>query len=184
MKKNYRVLASFKDFEYAFDAIKDIRSERVMGVSIDDVTLNSPIEHPEIDEVLGHRPVYIARFAFFGALFGLVFGFIFLASAQAGFLVQPVGGKPVIPLVSNTVLIYEMFIFFAVWSIFFGFMIMSGLFKNSMSILFRRKRKLYIESVSVDEVAVIVETDELLIGYLKELFEEHHAVTVKWEKIT
>jgi len=183
MKKNYRMLASFKSFDYAFDAIRAIRSERVAGVGIDDVTLNSPIEHPEIDEVLGERPIYIARFAFFGAVFGMIFGFIFLASSQAGFLVQPVGGKPVIPLVSNTVLIYEMFIFFAVWSIFFGFMIMSGLFKNSMLVLFRRKRGLYNEAASVDEVVVIVKTDELLISHLKELFEEHSAVDVKWEKV-
>ncbi|MDQ7075798.1 MAG: DUF3341 domain-containing protein [Gammaproteobacteria bacterium] len=183
MKKNHRMLASFKDFDYAFDAIKDIRSERVAGVSIDDVTLNSPIEHPEIDEVLGNRPVYIARFAFFGAVFGMVFGFIFLASAQAGFLVQPVGGKPVIPLISNIVLIYEMFIFFAVWSIFFGFMLMSGLFKNSMLVLFNRNKELYNEASSVDEVVVIVETDELLLSHLKALFEEHSAVDVKWEKI-
>ncbi len=183
MKKNYRVLASFKDFDHAFDAIKDVRSERVAGVGIDDVTLNSPIEHPEIEEILGDRPIYIARFAFFGAIFGMVFGFIFLASSQAGFLVQPVGGKPVIPLMSNAVLIYEMFIFFAVWSIFFGFMIMSGLFGNSMRMLFNRNKGLYNKAASVDEVVVIVATDELLIGYLKELFEEHSAVDVTWEKI-
>jgi len=183
MRKNHRVLASFKDFDGAFDAIKEIRSEKISGVCLDDVTLNSPIEHPEIDEVLGKRPAYIARFAFFGAVFGLVFGFIFIASSQAGFLVQPVGGKPVIPLVSNTVLIYEMFIFFAVWSIFFGFMLMSGLLKNSLGMLFGAKKSLYNSSVSVDEVAVIVQTDELLIGYLKEMFERHQALDVKWEKI-
>lgn len=181
--KTHRVLALFQNFDMAFKAILDIRSARIHGVSIDDVTLNSPIEHPDAEQILGNRPAYVSRFAFFGALIGAIFGFIFLASAQAGFMVQPLGGKPVIPLTNNIVLIYEMFIFFGVWAIFFGFMIMSGLLKESIRVLFNRKKDLYSEYTSLDQVAVIVETDELLLDYLKDMFEEHNAVNIKWEKI-
>ena len=181
--KTHRVLALFQDFDMAFKAILDIRGGGIHGVNINDVTLNSPIEHPDVEQILGDRPAYVSRFAFFGALIGAVFGFIFLASAQAEFMVQPLGGKPVIPLTNNIVLIYEMFIFFGVWAIFFGFMIMSGLLKESIRTLFNRKKDLYSEHTSLDQVAVIVETDELLIGYLQILFKEHHAVDIKWEKI-
>ncbi len=181
--KTHRILALFQDFDMAFKVILDIRSAKIHGVNIDDVTLNSPIEYPDVEQVLGDRPAYVSRFAFFGALFGAVFGFIFLAAAQAGFMVQPLGGKAVIPMTNNIVLIYEMFIFFGVWSIFFGFMIMSGLLKESIRVLFNRKKDLYSERTSLDQVAVIVEADELLLGHLKALFKEHNAVDIKWEKI-
>ena len=181
--KTHRILALFQDFDMAFKTILYIRSARIHGVSIDDVTLNSPIEHPDVEQILGDRPAYVSRFAFFGALFGAIFGFIFLAAAQAGFMVQPLGGKPIIPLTNNIVLVYEMFIFFGVWAIFFGFMIMSGLFKESIRVLFNRKKDLYSEHTSLDQVAVIVETDEFLLDYLKIMFEEHNAVDIKWEKI-
>ena len=111
------VMGLFSDFDEAFAAIADIRDTKVPGVSVDDITLKSPIEHPEIEEVLGERPVHIQKVTLFGALFGVTFGFFFLAGAQATFLVQPQGGKPVVPLPSNFVLMYEMLIFFAVWGI-------------------------------------------------------------------
>src|SRR3990170_8791248 len=119
----HRIMGLFSDFDEAFNAIAELRDRRVPGVGVDDVTLISPIEHPEIEEVLGERPSYVPKFALCGALFGTVFGFLFLSSAQATFLVQPQGGKPVVALPNNIVLTYEMLILFGVLFTLAGFII-------------------------------------------------------------
>ncbi|NOX43278.1 MAG: DUF3341 domain-containing protein [Gammaproteobacteria bacterium] len=173
--KNYRILGLFNNFEEAFSALHDIRASKVPGVTIDDVTLNSPIEHPEIEEVLGDRPCHLPKFTLAGAMFGLVFGFLFLASAQATFLVQPQGGKPVIPLPSNFVLVYEMIIFFGVWATFFAFLFLSR--------LFRKRHNLYSEKVSLDQIGVIVELDKSKLDSLKDLFKQHKVLEIREEDI-
>lgn len=170
----YRVMALFSDFDEAFKAVTDIKAGKVSGVSIDDVTLKSPIEHPEIEEVLGERPIHVQKFTFVGAVFGLVFGFFFLASAQASFLVQPQGGKPVVPLPSNFVLMYEMLIFFGVWTTVFAFLILAG--------LLRKKGKMYSEKVSLDQIGVMLDVEERNLDGLKNLFNEHKALEIRQEK--
>lgn len=171
----HRVLALFSDFDGAFNALSDIRNAKVPGVSIDDVTLKSPIEHPEIEEVLGDRPIHVQKFTFFGALFGVTFGFFFLASAQASFLVQPQGGKPVVPLPSNFVLMYEMLIFFGVWTTVFAFLFLAGLLK--------KKGTLYSEKVSLDQVGIMLDVDDRNMEPLKALFNSHNALEIREEKI-
>lgn len=171
----FRIKALFNNFDEAFAALSDIRHSKVPGVHIDDVTLNSPIEHPEIEEVLGERSVHIPKLTLLGALFGLTFGFLFLASAQATFLVQPQGGKPVIPLPSNFVLVYEMLIFFGVWVTFFSFLFLSG--------LFRKRSNLYSEKVSLDQIGVIVEVEDGRREALKDLFKAHKSLEIREEEV-
>jgi len=169
------VMGLFSDFDEAFAAISDIRKTKIPGVSVDDVTLKSPIEHPEIEEVLGERPVHIQKVTLFGAIFGVTFGFFFLAAAQASFLVQPQGGKAVVPLPSNFVLMYEMLIFFAVWGTFFAFLFMSG--------LLRKRHSLYSENVSLDQVGILIDVDGSTLEQVKELFKQHKAVEIREEEI-
>ena len=164
----------FSDFDEAHDTIADIRRNAVPGLTVDDVYMRSPIEHPEVEKILGERPVHIQKFTLFGALFGLIFGFLFLSGAQATFLVQPQGGKPVIPLPSNFVLMYEMLIFFAVWLTFFSFLFLSGLFK---------KRTMYSEKVSLDQVAIIVEIDTSLNDPVQALFQKHKVLEIREEVV-
>lgn len=173
--KNNRLMGLFSDFEEAHDAVASIRRNAVPGLTVDEVFMESPIEHPEVEEVLGDRPVHIQKFTLFGAIFGLTFGFLFLAGAQATFLVQPQGGKPVIPLPSNFVLMYEMLIFFAVWMTFFAFLFMSGLFKKRSGI--------YSEKISLDQIAIIVEVDEANVEPVKELFQKHKVLEIREEVI-
>lgn len=170
-----RMMGLFSDFEEAHDAIADIRRNAVPGVTVDDVTMKSPIEHPEVEEVLGERPVHIQKMTLFGAIFGVTFGFLFLSGAQATFLVQPQGGKPVIPLPSNFVLMYEMLIFFAVWLTFFSFLFMSG--------LFRKRGSMYSEKISLDQVAIIVEVDDAIGDSVKGLFQKHKVLEIREEAI-
>ena len=172
----HRLMGLFSDFEQAFEAIADIRANKIPGVSVDDVTIKSPIEHPEIEEVLGERPSHVPKFTLMGAVFGMTFGFLMLASAQATFLVQPQGGKAVVPLPSNFVLMYEMLIFFGVWITFFSFLFLSGLFK--------KRHNLYSEKISLDQVGILLELDDTTIGPIKELFARHKAVEIREEVVS
>ena len=169
------MMGLFSDFDEAHDVIADIRRNEVPGLTVDEVTMTSPIEHPEVEAVLGERPVHIQKFTLFGALFGLTFGFLFLSGAQATFLVQPQGGKPVIPLPSNFVLMYEMLIFFGVWCTFFAFLFLSGLFKKPSA--------LYSEKVSLDQVAIIVEIHDAISEPVKALFQKHKVLEIREEAI-
>lgn len=171
--KRYYVMGLFSNFEEAFSTISEIRSHAIPGVTVDDVTLKSPIEHPEIEEVLGDRGSPVPKFSLFGAIFGICFGFLFLAAAQANFLVQPQGGKAVIPLPSNIVLTYEMLIFFGVVSTVIGFVINAR--------LMTKRHPLYSEKVSLDQVGVMLELDEKNVDSIKELFKKHKVLEIREE---
>ena len=169
----HRIMGLFSDFEQAFAAIADIRANKIPGVSVDDVTLKSPIEHPEVEEVLGERPSHVPKFTLMGATFGITSGFLMLASAQATFLVQPQGGKAVVPLPSNFVLTYEMLILFSVIFTLTSFLISAR--------MLRKKDNLYSETVSLDQVGVLLEVDEKNAQALKNLFKEHKVVEIREE---
>ncbi len=171
--KRYYVMGMFSNFEEAFATVSDIRSHVIPGVSVDDVTLKSPIEHPEIEEVLGDRGSPVPKFTLFGAIFGICFGFLFLASAQATFLVQPQGGKAVVPLPSNIVLTYEMLILFGVIATVIGFLINAR--------LMTRRHPLYSEKVSLDQIGVMLELDEKNVDPIKELFKKHKVLEIREE---
>ena len=171
----HRLLAMFKDFEDSFACIDSIKADKLPGVHVDNVTMLSPIEHPDIDEVLGPRPINIQKFTFIGALFGVTFGFFFLSSAQASFLVQPQGGKPVVPFPSNFVLMYEMLIFFGVWTTVFTFLGLSG--------LLRKRDSLYSEKVTVDEIGLIVEVEDHQLEQTRAFFKDHMSLEIREEKV-
>lgn len=170
----HRLLAMFRDFDDAFDVIDKIKAKSVSGVAVEDINVMSPIEHPDIDEKLGKRPINVAYFTLMGAIFGLTFGFFFLASAQASFLVQPQGGKPVVALPTNFVLMYEMMIFFAVWTTVFTFLVLSK--------LFRKRGTLYSERLTVDEIGIVVEIDDDKLEAVKAFFKENRALEIREEK--
>ncbi len=171
--KRYHIMGLFSNFEEAFAAISDIRDKKIPGVTVDDVTLKSPIEHPEIEEILGDRGSPLPKIALFGSIFGIVFGFLFLAAAQATFLVQPQGGKPVIPLPSNIVLTYEMLILFGVLSTVVGFLINAR--------LMTKRHPLYSEKVSLDQIGIMLELDEKHVNPVKELFKDHKVLEIREE---
>ena len=171
----HRIMGLFSDFEEAFNAIAELRDRRVPGIGVDDVTVISPIEHPEIEEVLGERRSHVPKFTLCGALFGLTFGFLFLASAQATFLVQPQGGKPVVPLPTNFVLTYEMLILFGVLFTLAGFIITAR--------LLRKRNSLYSENVSLDQVGIELELDERHMEPVKSLFKRHKVLEIREEGV-
>lgn len=171
--KRYYVMGLFSNFEEAFATIADIRMHEVPGVSVDDVTLKSPIEHPEIEEILGDRGSPVPKCGLFGAIFGATFGFLFLSAAQATFLVQPQGGKAVITLPANIVLSYEMLILFGVLSTVAGFVISAR--------LMTKRHPLYSEKVSLDQIGVMLELDEKNVNPVKDLFKKHKVLEIREE---
>lgn len=171
----HHIMGLFGDFEHAFAAIADIRANKIPGVTVDDVALKSPIEHPEIEEVLGERPAHVPKFTLMGASFGITFGFLFLTSAQATFLVQPQGGKPVVPLPTNFVLTYEMLILFGVLFTVVSFLIGAG--------MLRRRDSFYSEMVSLDQVGVLLDLDEKHVQPVKSLFQKHNVVSIREEVV-
>lgn len=173
--KTKRVLGLFGDFDEAFDVIAGIRHYQVPGLTVDDVTLKSPIEHPEIEDVLGERPSAVPKFAFAGGLIGLIFGFFFLAAAQANFLAQPQGGKPVITIPSNIVLAYEIMILFGVIATLIGFILGAK--------LMRKAEGLYDTAISVDQIGIVIEVTDEQFTPLKELFAQHNVIEVREEAL-
>src|SRR5271165_1981156 len=104
MKKKAYILALFADFDVAAHAIASLRTSTIKGFRMKDVTLKSPIDHPECAAELGERPVYIQIFSALGAILGSTLGFIAISSAQANFLRQPRGGFPLVPIPPNLVI--------------------------------------------------------------------------------
>ena len=50
------LLALFDNFDEAGAAIAELRATPIRGFSMDDLILKSPIEHPEVERVLGDKP--------------------------------------------------------------------------------------------------------------------------------
>ncbi len=173
--KKYRIMGLFSNFREAFRVVEDIKGGKVSGLKLDDVSTMSPIEHPEIDEVLGARPSPVPKFTLTGALFGMTFGFLFLASAQATFLVQPQGGKPVIPLPSNIVLTYEMLILFGVLFTLAGFLISAR--------MLTKRPAIYSEKVGIDQIGIVLELDEKSYEPAKALFKSHGVLEIREEVV-
>jgi len=149
-RKKHLLFATFEDFEKAREVVSELKILDLKEMVVDNIELYSPIEHPEVEEMLGefHQP--IQRFTFFGAITGAVCAFLLVAAAaQAMFTVQPQGGKPVIPLPPDIVIVYEGTILFGVLSTLIAFFIYAG--------MPRRLRKYYDERVSADQIGIEVQ---------------------------
>lgn len=149
-RKKHLLFATFEDFENAREVVSELKILDLKEMVVENIELYSPIEHPEVEEILEefHQP--IQRFTFFGAITGAVAAFLLVAAAaQSMFTVQPQGGKPVIPLPTDIVIVYEGTILFGVLSTLAAFFIYSG--------LPRRLKKYYSQKVSEDQIGIEVQ---------------------------
>jgi len=149
-RKKHFLFATFDDFDKARDVVAELKMLDLKSMVVDGIELYSPIEHPEVEEILGefHQP--IQRFTFFGAITGAVCAFLLAAAVtQSIFTVQPQGGKPVIPLPMDIVITYEGTILFGVLSTLAAFLVYSG--------LPRRLKKHYNKNVSEEQIGVEVQ---------------------------
>ncbi len=166
MDKHPRFLALFNEFDEAREAIIELKVMDLKEGGVEDLQMHSPIPHPELEEVIGARPLVLQRFSFVGALIGTVCGFLLSAGlAQSMFTVQPQGGKPVIPIPADIIVMYEMTILFGVWFTVFGFLIGAG--------LPRRRSRLYSKQVNEDQIGLLVEVLPSHYDKVKKLLQRH-----------
>jgi len=170
MSKQSHILALFNDFDAAAHAIAALRESRLEGFRMRDVTLKSPIDHPECAEQLGERPVYIQLFTLMGAVLGSSLGFLAMSSAQANFLRQPRGAFPIVPIPPNMVITYELFILGAVF-----FTVIAC---YTVLALHHQKNRLYDEAISVDKIGILVKADPVAVAGIRDIFTRHHALEI------
>ena len=167
------ILALFNDFENAEAAISELRAANIQGFNFDDLTLKSPIEHHEVEDILGERSANVQWFTLGGALFGGIASFLLISGSQANFYSQLKGGKPIVPLPANFVLTYEMFILGGVFITILGFLICAG--------LPARRSPLYSAKVSEDQVGILVKADASAMAKIKGVFLNHDALEIQEE---
>ena len=168
------LLALFSNFDEAAAAVKELRNASIKGFdSNKDMIMKSPIEHPEVEEVMGDNPVYVQWFTLGGALTGGLLAFFLLSGAQAVFYAQSKGGKPIVPFPPNFVLTYEMLILGGVYITVLGFLICAG--------LPARRSPLYSAKVSEDQIGILVKSDESATSTLRAIFTKHQALEIQEE---
>ena len=168
------LLALFSNFDEAEAVVRELRSVRIKGFDADkDMIVKSPIEHPEVEEFLGDKPVYVQWFTLGGALTGGSLAFLLIAASQGNFFSQLNGGKPIVPFPPNFVLTYEMFILGGVYISVLGFLICAG--------LPARRSPLYSAKVSEDQIGILVQADEAASSTLKAIFTKHQALEIQEE---
>ena len=169
MKKSY-ILALFRDFHEAAITIAALRESSIPGFRMQDVTLKSPIDHPECAEELGPRPVYLQIFTFLGAVLGSSLGFLGMSSAQATFLRQQRGGFPIVAIPPNMVITYELFILGAVFFTITACLIVWR--------IHRVESRLYDVQISADKIGILVKAEPAAIARLRDIFSQHHALEI------
>ena len=171
MSKKTCILALFADFDAAAIAIAALRESSIRGFRMQDVTLMSPIDHPECAAELGRRPVYIQIFSLMGAVLGSSLGFLGISSAQANFLRQPRGGFPIVPIPPNMVITYELFILTAVFFTITACFVMWRIHRVNSS--------LYDVQISVEKIGILVAAEPPAMVHVREIFSKYHALEVR-----
>ncbi len=171
MAGRLEIAALFNDFDEARKVILELKVMDLRGDPVERMQLSAPIPHPELEEVIGTKPVFLRRYTFVGALTGCILGFVLAAAiAQSMFTVQAQGGKPIIPLPANFVIMYELTILFGVWFTLIGFLVGAG--------LPRRLGKLHTPKVGEDQVGLWVEVLEPQYETVKQVFRAHGALEI------
>ncbi|MGA7750847.1 MAG: DUF3341 domain-containing protein [Gallionella sp.] len=168
------LLALFNNFDEAEAVVMELRGVNLKGFDANkDMIVKSPIEHPEVEEFLGDKPVRVQWFTLAGALLGGSLAFLLISSSQGNFFAQMKGGKPIVPFPPNFVLTYEMFILGGVYISVLGFLICAG--------LPARRSPLYSAKVSEDQIGILVRADEVSSVALKSIFTKHKALEIQEE---
>jgi hypothetical protein len=171
-----RLLGLFKDFDQASAALRELREANLPQLNWDDVTIKSPIEHPDVEDVLGVRSIPVRNYTLIGALLGGGLGFLGIATSQGNFFSQLKGGKPIIPFPPDFVLTYEMLILGGVYITVLGFLISAGLPHLV-------KKDLYSVAVSEDQVGVMVRANAHCLAEVRKIFESHKVLSMQEEVV-
>jgi len=173
---HHRMLALFNDFDGATNLLRELKATSIPGLDFDNVTMKSPIEHPDVEAVLGLRPVNVQKWTLFGSLFGGIVSFVLISAAQGNFFAQMKGGKPIIPIPPNLVLTYEMLILGGVFITIVGFLIGAGLPVGLKSSLYNAK-------ISEDQIGILIKAEAHAMPQIRALFEKHRALEIQEEVV-
>jgi hypothetical protein len=171
-----RILGLFNDFDAASISIREVRDGPFPALKMEDVTIKSPIEHPDVEELLGYRPAPVRKYTLIGSILGGLLGFLFLAASQGNFYAQHKGGKAIIPVPPDLVLTFELLILGGVYITVLGFLISAGLPA-------RMRSDLYNTKISEDQIGVMVKSDAHTVAGIKKIFEKNHALSIAEEVI-
>ncbi len=168
------LLALYDKFGDAEAAIFELRNTNLKGFNAaDDLMIQSPVELPEVEQLLGEKPVYVQWFTLIGATLGGYLAFWLIAGSQANFFAQMKGGKPIVPIPPDLVLTYEMFILGGIFSTVAGFLICAG--------LPAKRSPLYSSNVSEGQIGLLVKCEADAIATLRAIFIKHHALEIQEE---
>lgn len=117
------------------------------GAGFDATSVISPIPLHGAEKVLGEKKSVIKRFTFFGALFGMLFGFS-LAAGTAVLSLLPTGGRPIITIPPFLIITYEMTILCGILATVIGFLV-SARFPAM-------RERVYVPEAAVDKFVVSV----------------------------
>jgi hypothetical protein len=116
----------------------------------------------------------VQLFTLVGVLFGPITGLTLVASAQASFIYQIRGGRPVVPIPPDMVLSYEFFILSGVLMTVIGCFIGWKLPGN--------RSPLYNTRVSEDKIGILVKAEDTSIPVINEIFKKHHSLEILGEE--
>jgi hypothetical protein len=168
------LLALYNNFDEAEAAIRELRETDIHGFNVaDDLVIQSPIEHPEIENLLGEKPVFVQRYTLAGATLGGFLAFWLIAGSQANFYAQMKGGKPIVPIPPDLVLTYEMFILGGVFFTVMGFFICAG--------LPAKRSSLYSSKLTEGQIGVLVKCEENAMPTLKAILTKYKALEIQEE---
>lgn len=168
------LLALYDKFEDAEAAIIELRNTNLKGFNaVDDLMIQSPVDIPEVEMLLGEKSVNVQWFTLIGATLGGFLAFLLIAGSQANFYAQMKGGKPIVPIPPDLVLTYEMFILGGIFSTVVGFLICAG--------LPAKRSTLYSSNVSEGQIGILVKGEGDAIATLREIFIKHHALEIQEE---
>lgn len=147
MTDKIRLLALYKDIEHAAKGTDALHELGISDHQVEVIT-GSPIN----PEMLGrhHAPTNVPKFAFVGAVSGLVLG-ILLAFVTPRLYELNVGGKPITPGAPSVVVMFEMTMLLM---LIFTFI---GVFFESNYPSFKKKE--YVPEISDGDIAFIFECD-------------------------
>jgi hypothetical protein len=168
------LLALYNNFEEVGKVVLELRESDIKGFNaVNDLVLQSPIDIPDIEDILCEKPVYVQWYTLIGASLGGFLAFWLIAGSQANFYAQLKGGKPIVPIPPDLVLTYEMFILGGIFFTVMGFLFCAG--------LPAKRAPLYSPSLTESQIGVLVKGEEEAIATLKAIFIEHHALEIQEE---
>lgn len=168
------LLALYKTFEEAEAVVLELRETDINNFNAtDDLMIQSPIDIPDIENILGAKPVNVQWYTLAGSTLGGLLAFWLIAGSQANFYAQMKGGKPIVPIPPNLVLTYEIFILGGIFCTVIGFLFCAG--------LPAKRSPLYSPSLTESQVGVLVKGDEVAITTLRAIFSRHHALEIQEE---